>query len=201
MRVLALLQEGQLDAALQQANTLVQRFPDHAAVAEAYYTRARVHAKRQELTAAISDLTAAIERCSLSPHTRLCYTVARGRCYEHDGMCNAAAEDYAAVYQALVAQYRTHNTECPTDPLNYMDIIQFFWSARQGADQDLGFPQLQFKESGSYRDVKRARQEAVLRWLLGFVAVDHKITANIGNVDVHLFSLEGEDDEGPAGWH
>ncbi len=190
-RVRDCMAKGQLDEALKNANLLVERFGDDSSTAhEAHYIRARVHARRNDADSAVRDLTVAIDSCSRSELTRLYSTVARGRCYEHYGMLEAAAEDYGAVYEALLEKYEDHNQSNRTDPCNYMDVIQFFWSSRQYADEDFGFGQLEFEQHESYRETKRARQEAVLKWLVEYVDVHPKIIANTHNVDAKVFSLE-----------
>lgn len=188
------LAKGQSDAALENADLLVDRYGDsyHAAY-YAHYLRAQVHAQRNDAASAIRDLTAAIRTSSGSQVTRLGNVVARGRCYEHSGMHEAAAHDYRIVYDALLEEYADDNGTEGAKRHNYMDLIDFFWSKRQYTDQDFGFKQLEFDKSGSYRETKRARREAVLNWLLGFVDVHPKIVANIHDVDAKVFSLEEDE--------
>ena len=106
-------------------------------------------------------------------------------------MLEAAAEEYQAVYEDLLEEFGKfvdHNAK-PPNP-NYMGVIQSFWSGRQNADRDFGFPQLEFEKHESYREMKQARQEAVLEWLLKHVDVHPKIIANIHDVDAKVYSLE-----------
>jgi len=189
-RVRDFLAKRQFEAALQDADLLVERYGDSDRFASrAHYVRAQVHVQRDDGASAIRDLTAAVDACSESQLMRLIKTVARGRCREHFGMPQAAAQDYRAVYDALVQEYEEDNRTEGSERHNYMDLIDFFWSHRQYTDQDFGFKQLEFAKDGSYRETKRARREAVLNWLREFVDVHPKIIANIHDVDAKVYSL------------
>jgi len=176
------LEKGQYNEALRKADMLVQRFGADRAVGNwAHYTRALVHVRRNDLGAAIGDLTLAIGSCLISTHVRVKHHVERGRCYEQLGMHRAASEDYAMAYAALLAEYDRHNKKQPEDTINFMEIIEVFWSARQHTDEAFGFDELDFEQN---------RDKAVLNWLLEFVDVHPKINASIDDVDAKVFSLE-----------
>lgn len=187
-RVLECIEKGQYEKALKHADILVKM--DNWHVPNALYIRARIHVRLNDLDAAIRDLTASEYD---SDH------FARGRCYEHKGMREAAAADYRTVYNRLLDQIAQDSEVYPADQRNYLGergIIQSFWTLRQHTDKDFGFDLLRFQEYDSAVETKRARLNAVLNWLREHVDVHPEIIANIDDLDAKVYEL-GED----AGHH
>jgi len=178
------LDEGRLDEALDKANIMVQRFGDGSSYGfEIYRIRATIHARRGEIEGSICDLTAMIDRLD-SDSYQLLQIIRRGRCKEHLGLMQAAADDYRLAYKGYLSRAGAM--------LNYMDVVDFFWTGRQETDREFGFDQLKYDQTGTYREARRAQREAVLDWMLCFIPVHQEIVANIGDVDAKVTELGSE---------
>jgi len=191
------LEKGQYQEALEHADILIEgvgRDDGHA-----YGLRAQAHARLGDIDAAIRDLTTAIDpaasREGRSPPVSSVGSIRRGRCYEQKGMTEEAAAEYRKLYHHILARYRNHNAANLNDPMNYMEIVQEFWTGRQTTDRDFGFDMLQFDQSGSYRETKRLRLNAVLDWMRQHIDVHPTIIGNIDDVDAKIYWLEDTEAE------
>lgn len=183
-KVVECFEKGQYENALKQADALVQMNERHT-VSDALYLRARIHVRLGDLDAAIHDLSDVIAASEYYSH----WCFARGRCYEHKGMREAAAADYSTVYNQRLDEIAQHNETNPAHPNNYLGIIQNFWTLRQDTDRDFGFELIQFQDFDSPIATRRARLNAVLTWLRQYVDVHPEIIANVDDLDAKIHEL------------